>query len=254
MPPQRIGTPSILHTIKALKTSTGRHVREPPLPIMDYAIIVAAGSGSRFGGEIPKQFCMLGDMPVLMHTVKRIARALPHARLAIVLNADYATLWQKMCEKYGFVSPMVVEGGATRWESVKKALAALKPSDDDAVYIHDGVRPVVPSAMMKRIIKAVAESDAVIPAIPVTDSLRRINENGTSEAEDRSALVAVQTPQAFRARKLLAAYRQPFSTNFTDDASVYEAAGYGSPTLVEGSPLNIKITHPRDIEVAALYL
>lgn len=221
---------------------------------MDYAIIVAAGSGSRFGGDTPKQFCMLGDMPVLMHTVKRIGRALPHARLAIVLNADYVGLWQKMCERYGFVSPKVVEGGSTRWESVKKALEALQPEDDAVVYVHDGVRPVLPSAMMKNIAKAMTGADAVIPAIPVTDSLRRINDDGTSEAEDRSSLVAVQTPQAFRAGKLLAAYRQPFSPSFTDDASVYEAAGYGSPVLVEGSPLNIKITHPRDIEVAALYI
>lgn len=221
---------------------------------MDYAIIVAAGSGSRFGGDTPKQFCMLGDMPVLMHTVKRLARALPHAKLAIVLNADYISMWEKMCENYGFVSPMVVEGGATRWESVKKSLAVLKPDADAFVYIHDGVRPVVPTSMMKNIAKALATSDAAIPVIPVTDSLRRINEDGSSEAEDRSALVAVQTPQVFRAGKLLAAYEQPFSESFTDDASVYEAAGFGSPKLVDGSPLNIKITHPRDIEVAALYI
>lgn len=221
---------------------------------MEYAIIVAAGSGSRFGGDTPKQFCMLGDMPVLMHTVKRIGRALPQAKLAIVLNDSYVGLWEKMCERYGFVSPLVVSGGATRWESVKRALESLNPDAESIVYIHDGVRPVVPSAMMKNIAKAIAISDAVIPAIPVTDSLRRINADGSSEAEDRSALVAVQTPQAFRAGKLMAAYRLPFSDNFTDDASVYEAAGYGSPVLVEGSPLNIKITHPRDIEVAALYI
>ncbi|MCM1452607.1 MAG: 2-C-methyl-D-erythritol 4-phosphate cytidylyltransferase [Clostridium sp.] len=221
---------------------------------MDYAIIVAAGSGTRFGGDTPKQFCMLGDMPVLMHTAKRIGRALPQARLAIVLSPEYSQMWEKMCEKYGFVSPLVVEGGASRWESVKKALNALQPADDSVVYIHDGVRPVVPSAVIKNISKAMASADAAIPAIPVTDSLRRINPDGSSEAEDRSALVAVQTPQAFRAGKLSQAYALPFSPAFTDDASVYEAAGFGSPLLVEGSPLNIKITHPRDIEVAALYI
>lgn len=193
-------------------------------------------------------------MPVLMHTVKRLARALPRAKLAIVLNANFTDLWEKMCEKHGFVSPMVVEGGDTRWESVKKCLMKLQPAENDVVYIHDGVRPVVPSSVIKNIANAMERADAAIPAIPVTDSLRRINEDGTSEAEDRSALVAVQTPQAFRAGKLMQAYALPFSSTFTDDASVYEAAGFGSPALVEGSPLNIKITHPRDIEVAALYI
>lgn len=219
-----------------------------------HVIIVAAGKGSRFGSDLPKQFCMLGDEPVLMHTVRRMARALPQASIYIVLNEVYAPLWERMCEQCGFVSPQVIYGGASRWESVKNAIGAIVPADGDLVLIHDGVRPVVKSDMVQRTVAALASSGAAIPVIPVTDSLRRLGADGASKAVDRSVLVAVQTPQAFRAAQLKQAYSLPFTETFTDDASVYEAAGFGSPTLVDGSSLNIKITHPRDIEIAALFL
>lgn len=221
---------------------------------MEHVIIVAAGRGHRFGGDLPKQFCLLGDEPVLMHTVRRLARALPKSNMAIVLNAGYADYWRKMCEQYGFESPRIVIGGDTRWQSVKNALEALRPADDDIVLVHDGVRPVVSKDMVKRVIDALSTAHASIPVQPVTDSLRQISADGTSHAVDRSTLVAVQTPQAFRAKELTEAYRRPFHASYTDDASVYEAAGYGVPMLVDGSPLNIKITHPRDIEVAAIFL
>lgn len=221
---------------------------------MEHVIIVAAGKGSRFGSDLPKQFCLLGERPVLMHTVIRLGRALPHANMAIVLSEEYADYWRKLCLMYGFESPQIVIGGATRWESVKNAIEALDPDERDVILVHDGVRPVVNKEMMNRIMEGVFRADAVIPSIPVTDSLRQLEPNGSSRAIDRSALVSVQTPQAFNAGKLKAAYRLPYNENFTDDASVFEAAGFGAPLLVEGSPLNIKITHPRDIEVASLFL
>lgn len=174
--------------------------------------------------------------------------------MAIVLNADYADYWRKICEQYGFESPLIVIGGDTRWQSVKNALDALNPGDDDIVLVHDGVRPVVSKDMVKRVIEALSSVHASIPVQPVTDSLRQIASDGTSHAVDRSTLVAVQTPQAFRGKEITDAYRRPFHPAYTDDASVYEGAGYGVPALVEGSPLNIKITHPRDIEVAAIFL
>ncbi len=221
---------------------------------MEHVIIVAAGKGSRFGGDLPKQFCLLGDEPVLMHTVKRLARALPKSNMAIVLNEEYADYWRKICEQYGFESPLIVIGGDTRWQSVKNALNVLKPDDGDIVLVHDGVRPVVSKEMVKRVTAALATTAASIPVQPVTDSLRQLDADGRSHAVDRSTLVAVQTPQAFHAKELVEAYSHPYRASYTDDASVYEAAGYGVPALVEGSPLNIKITHPRDIEVAAIFL
>lgn len=218
-----------------------------------YVVIVAAGKGSRFGGELPKQFSLLGDRPVLMHTVIRIARALPNAQLVIVLNNEYKQYWERMCELYGFVSPRVVTGGETRWESVKNALQQLNAAPDDIILIHDGVRPVVQTDMVHRLLEAMKTHDAALPVIPLTDSLRQLD-GDNSHPVDRSQLVAVQTPQAFNAGKLYEAYRIPYRESFTDDASVFEAAGYGTPVLVDGSSLNIKITRPRDIDIAALFM
>ena len=220
-----------------------------------HVVIVAAGKGSRFGGDLPKQFSLLGDRPVLMHTVIRIARTMPRANIVMVLNKEYIDYWERMCELYGFVSPAVVAGGDSRWESVKNAIETLKAQPDDVVMIHDGVRPIVQTEMVQRILSAMDSSDAVIPYVSLTDSLRQLDADGvSSHSIDRSQLVAVQTPQAFRAGKLLEAYKLPFDESFTDDASVYEAAGFGVPTLVEGSATNIKITRPRDIDIAALYM
>lgn len=219
-----------------------------------HVIVVAAGKGTRFGGDLPKQFNLLGDRPVLMHTVIRIARALPSATITIVLNEKYVAYWERMCELYGFVSPQVVVGGDTRWQSVKNAVSALDAAPEDIILVHDAVRPIVQTSVVRRIIEAMSTSDAVIPAIPLTDSLREITEDGSSRPIDRSHLMAVQTPQAFRAAKLVQAYQLPYRESFTDDASVYDAAGFGAPTLVEGSSQNIKITSPRDIDIAALFM
>lgn len=218
-----------------------------------HVVIVAAGKGKRFGGDLPKQFKLLGDRPVLMHTVIRVARTMPTANIVMVLGRDYVQYWERMCEIYGFVSPRVVEGGDTRWQSVKNALDSLNAAPDDIIMVHDGVRPMVNTDMIHRILAGLETSDAVVPYTSVTDSLRRID-GDTSHSVDRSRLVAVQTPQAFRASKLLEAYNLTYNDKFTDDASVYEAAGFGAPTLVEGSTLNIKVTRPRDIDIAALFM
>lgn len=173
-------------------------------------VIVAAGKGSRFGGDLPKQFSMLGDRPVLMHTVIRIARALPTANIVMVLQKDYMQYWERMCELYGFVSPKVVMGGETRWESVKNAVESLPLDPDSVVMIHDGVRPMVTTEMMQRILSAIKDNDAVIPYVQLTDSLRCID-GDTSHAVDRSQLVAVQTPQALPRRKAHRGLQQALS-------------------------------------------
>ena len=216
-----------------------------------YNIIVAAGSGSRFGASLPKQYCLLNDCPVLMHTIDNMRDALPESHIILVLNVDFVDYWAELCEKYSFTSPAVVVGGDSRWQSVKNAIDTI-PADAEVITVHDGARPIVDKMMVHRLIKALGESVGVIPVVSITDSLRQINENGSIPV-DRAKYCAVQTPQVFRADKLVEAYSLPFDATFTDDASVMAAKGY-AVSLVEGDTYNIKITHPLDIEIAQLYL
>ena len=216
-----------------------------------YNIIVAAGSGSRFGAALPKQYCLMNGRPVLMHTIENMRRALPQSQIVLVLNRDFVDYWTELCVKYSFISPKVVEGGDTRWQSVKNAIDEI-PADAQVITVHDGARPIVDSMMVERLISALDDAVGAIPVVSVTDSLRLIVESGSTPV-DRSLYKAVQTPQAFHADKLIEAYSLPFDATFTDDASVLAALGY-DVALVEGDTYNIKITNPLDIEIAQLYL
>ena len=216
-----------------------------------YNIIVAAGSGSRFGAALPKQYCLMNGRPVLMHTIENMRRALPQSQIVLVLNRDFVDYWTELCVKYSFISPKVVEGGDTRWQSVKNAIDEI-PSDAQVITVHDGARPIVDSMMVERLISALDDAVGAIPVVSVIDSLRQIVESGSTPV-DRTLYKAVQTPQAFHADKLIEAYSLPFDATFTDDASVLAALGY-DVALVEGDTYNIKITNPLDIEIAQLYL
>lgn len=225
---------------------------------MIYNIIVAAGSGSRFGASMPKQYCDLAGRPVLCHAIDAFRRALPESQTVVVVSRDCQEWWLELCREHGFESPRTVIGGANRWESVRNAVMSLgELGDDDVVTVHDGARPLVDT---RTIVDAVAAARSAgvagaIPVIAVTDSVRMLDSDGTdSEALDRSRLRAVQTPQAFPARLLREAYMLPYSDTFTDDASVVSAAGLGRIVLTAGSPENIKITHPIDLAVAQLIL
>lgn len=231
--------------------NTDQHPSATPVT----AIIVAGGTGSRFGADIPKQYCLLEGRPVLMHAIDAMRRALPGARLAVVISREMESLWHELCEEHRFDSPQIVYGGATRWESVANALSALgiTGDTDGIVAIHDGARPLPSPDMTRRVIDVASRHHGAIPATAVTDSLRVIDPaTGTSHPVDRSLYRAVQTPQAFPAKLLADAYHLPYNPAFTDDASVMMAAGYGDIALVEGDPCNIKITHPADIEIAAI--
>lgn len=222
-----------------------------------YNIIVAAGSGSRFGSELPKQFCTFLGRPLVMTTVERFREALPDSHIILVISPHDAELWQDLCRKYSFESPATVFGGATRWESVRNAIHAIpgQPDEDAIITVHDGARPMSMPSLIRRVVKRVRDgADGAIPATEVTESLRIvIGPDGESSPVDRSQYRAVQTPQAFRARALREAYRLPYTPEFTDDASVMAAAGFTGMKLVDGDPINIKVTHPNDIKVAELY-
>ncbi len=220
-----------------------------------FNIIVAAGRGSRFGADCPKQFCMLNGLPVLMHTIARMREALPGSKIILVISQDMHPLWEEQCREAGFTSPSIVYGGDTRWQSVKNAIDSIgEVTSGSIISIHDGARPNIDHALVGRVISATNKSSGAIPAIPVTDSLRRVLPDGSSEPIDRALFRAVQTPQAFRADRLIEAYNQPYNPEFTDDASVMAAAGYSDINLVDGDARNIKITNPADIEIAAILM
>lgn len=220
-----------------------------------HIIVVAAGSGSRFGGDLPKQFCELSGKPVLVHAIEAFRRALPLADITLVLSRWGEEYWRDYCERTGYVSPPVVIGGDTRARSVCNALEALALThiaDDDIVLVHDGARPLVSAAVIHRVAGAVDELCGAVPAVMPVDSLRLVSDSG-SRTVDRAVYRAVQTPQGFPFGLLYDAYRHALLADgtFTDDASVYEAAR-GEVRLVPGSPLNLKITNPDDIAIASV--
>lgn len=226
---------------------------------MDLHIILAAGSGSRFGADIPKQFCLLDDSPVIYHTIEAIRAAATEGDvIAVVINPEMMDLWAdlaRLCPGLSRVRLLPV-GGATRVESVANALAATGDIEADVITIHDGARPLVDTATVRRVTDAAKTSGrAAVPVIPLSDSVRLLTgPEGESRPVDRSRLRAVQTPQAFPANLIREAYRMADHNDptLTDDASVYESVRppLPSPILVDGSPRNIKITNPHDIFLA----
>lgn len=193
----------------------------------------------------------MGGRPLLMTTIERLrAASPPDTLILLVLSAGFVDEWLDMCARHRFSSPAIVEGGATRWESVRNALEAVPPTVD-IVAVHDGARPVVTSELAHRVLAAVeAGHQGAIPMVAVTDSIRRVRPDGSTEAVPRSTLRAVQTPQAFRADLLRQAYRLPYRDSFTDDASVMEVAGFADLAAVDGDPANLKVTNPGDIDTA----
>lgn len=222
-----------------------------------YIIVVAAGSGSRFGADVPKQFCLMNGRPVLMHTIDSLRRAAPEAGMLLVISEDEKGRWQELCDEFRFDSPEIAFGGTTRWESVKNGINAIPSAIPPGaiVLIHDGARPLVDAPTVKRVAAAAINTDGAIPCIPVSDSLRKLEPDGVrSEAVDRADYRAVQTPQGFALWRLREAYSLPYEKNFTDDASVMTAAGFANIVLVDGSVDNLKITNPRDIAIAEAIL
>ncbi len=208
----------------------------PPVMGTVWVIVVAAGSGSRFGGH--KQYERLGGRRVLDWSIEA-ARTVADG-IVVVVTPEHAS------ETEPGVDALVV-GGATRSGSVRAGLAAV-PAEADVIVVHDGARPLAGGALFRTVVAAVRDgAAAALPAVAVVDSLRHRG----GRAVDRADLVAVQTPQAFAAAALRAAHhREPEAT---DDASLVETAG-GKVVVVDGSHANVKITHPADLVVAEALL
>ena len=210
-------------------------------------IIVAGGSGKRMQSALPKQFMMLGGLPVVAHTINTFSEALPGAEIVVVLPEEHIPLWRNLAARFDIAVHRCIAGGKERFHSVKNGLDALS-EEVEYVAVHDGVRALATKKMILRVQLAAEERGAAIPVTEVVDSYRRVD-GSESYIVPRSELRIVQTPQTFSAALLRRAYEQPFSDKFTDDASVVEALG-AKITLVEGERRNIKLTTPEDMAIA----
>ncbi|MCQ2153066.1 MAG: 2-C-methyl-D-erythritol 4-phosphate cytidylyltransferase [Bacteroidales bacterium] len=215
------------------------------------------------GTSVPKQFLPLGGRPVLQVSIEKILQGCPSAHIVVVLPAESVGKWKEMCAANNFDCPQtIVEGGFTRYHSVRNALAKIP--DGAVVLVHDAVRPMVSADLVRRVAAAMGSARAVVPVVRVQDTIKRLVQDadgGLCRAEeagaregwsvlDREELFAAQTPQAFRSEDLKRAYSEAYySPKLTDDDSV--AAQIGVKTAyVEGERGNFKITTPYDYELA----
>lgn len=234
-------------------------------------IIVAGGSGRRVGGSIPKQFRLLGGMPVLARTINLFAETLPGAEIVAVLPGEHIAFWRDLAARFDVAKHSVAAGGSERFHSVKHGIDALK-SDPELIAVQDGVRPLASPEMIRGVVRCAELHGAAIPVVEPVDSFRETEEeagegkegrngNGACAGDDTASAAAgshivdrrrlriVQTPQVFRAEWLREAYALPYRETFTDDASVVEAAGHVI-WLAPGERENIKLTTPADFVIA----
>ena len=208
------------------------------------ALIVAGGKGERMNTDIPKQFLVLNDLPILMHSLNAFSHL---DKIILVLPRAQIENWEELCKQYNFIlKHTVVAGGINRFGSVKNGLAKI--DEGSIVAIHDGVRPLVSKNLINKLIGATKKGNGIIPIVAVKDSIRKV-EGYKSKAVSRSNLYKVQTPQCFFASTLKDAYKQNFSLFFTDDASVLESNG-GKIITILGEERNLKITTEEDLRIA----
>lgn len=217
---------------------------------MNTFIITAGGVGKRMKTKIPKQFLLLKGKPILMHTITCFYDFDNDAQIILTLPSDWWDYWEELCRDYDFtVKHEIEEGGKERFHSIQKA---LKKAKGDIIGVHDGVRPLVSQKTIKDCIEKLENHKAVIPVLPLKESLRKGSPNRNQSA-DRKNYFTVQTPQCFYADIIKNAYDTEFQEYFTDDASVVEESG-GNITMIIGNEENIKITSPMDLKVAEVLI
>jgi 2-C-methyl-D-erythritol 4-phosphate cytidylyltransferase len=200
-------------------------------------------------GSLPKQFMLLDGEPILLHTLRRFS--LPGFHVIVVMNPDFVDYWEEQCKILLDIPPhRMVAGGRTRAESVANGLAHVP--ENCLVAIHDAVRPLCSTELISRLFEACLTEGSAIPVVPCKDSLRQITADG-SKTVNRDHFRAVQTPQVFHSKGIKEAFSSQEIETFTDEASIYEAAG-NKVHLVEGEESNLKITVPADIKLAAAFL
>ena len=221
---------------------------------LTWAILVAAGSGERLGGDRPKAFVALGGRVLLAESLERLDTSAWIDAVVVAVPADWEEAAIVLAEEIvASKVAAVVTGGATRAESVRIALAEV-PDTAAVVIVHDAARPLVDDAVIERVIAPLAEGvEGVVPALPLADTVKRVAQGLVAETVDRSDLFTVQTPQAFNATALRAAYRDGDLAEATDCASLVEACG-GRIRIVEGDPRLLKITTTADLALVESWL
>ncbi len=222
---------------------------------MNIAIIPAAGSGSRLGGQIPKQFLELAGAPILAHTISRFIECDAIGAIAVALPADRLDEFRARQRGARAIKPIYyVPGGAERSDSILNALEAFAELQPEIVAVHDAVRPFVTSAQISAVIAKAQEIGAAILALPATDTIKEVEDGLIQRTIDRRRVWRAQTPQAFRYELLMRANQEARAAGLasaltTDDALLVERLG-APVAVVEGSPNNIKITTPEDLILA----
>jgi 2-C-methyl-D-erythritol 4-phosphate cytidylyltransferase len=222
---------------------------------MNVAIIPAAGSGSRFGGQIPKQFIEIAGAPILVHTLRRFDECEEIGAIIVALRPDEIEAFGRSLPTHKLQKPVrLVNGGAERSDSILNALAAAREFDPELVAVHDAVRPFVAPERISAVLARAREIGAAILAAPATDTIKEVENGLIQRTIDRRRIWRAQTPQAFRYDLLLRANEEARAANLpsamvTDDAFLVERLGL-PVAVVEGSPNNIKITTPEDLILA----
>lgn len=218
----------------------------------EFAVITAGGIGTRMASKIPKQFLLLDGMPVLMRTLSRFYEYSKETTIILVLPKESFSYWMELCKQHQFSVPhQVVEGGKSRFQSVKNGIMSIA-EEDGLVAVHDGVRPLVSAEIINASFRLAAIHGSAVTAVRLKESIR-ITDQDTTKAVDRSRYRLIQTPQTFKLKLLRNSFMVEETPDMTDEASVAERSGIRI-SLFEGSYRNIKITTPEDMLVAEAFL
>ena len=214
----------------------------------EYVIIVAGGSGSRMNSDIPKQYLMLFNKPILIHTIQRFYDYNSSIKVICCVHKNYIVEVSNMMSHYfSDKKIMITEGGETRFHSVKNGLNQINETES-LVAIHDAARPLVSVVTIQKAFESAKTNGSGIPVVSVNESIRLI-ENNNSKAVNRNDYKIVQTPQCFKTGLIKNAFEVEYNHSFTDDATVFEYSGY-KVSLTVGNSENIKITLPNDLVIA----
>jgi len=212
-----------------------------------YAVLVAGGSGSRMKSDLPKQFILLKNKPLLVYTIESFLQAYADINIILVLPEQHLQTGKEIVTQFFNGKEIIITtGGATRFHSVRNGLLQIQA--DGIVMVHDAVRSMVSVDLIQRSLNEVIIKKAIIPAISSKDSVRLVD-GEKNKSISRDIVMLIQTPQTFFSEDLKKAFEVEYNDSFTDEASVMEAAGY-QIHIIAGDENNIKITHPIDLIIA----